>query len=224
MPAYLTIIAEARMSIQYHETLHRGAAAIERMRSFEVAICGAGALGANIAESLARMGFGALALIDRDRIEERNLSTQPYARADIGQLKARALANMLYRATGATADARPRELAAGNAGRLLRGARLVIDTFDNSASRAAVAGWCAESGVPCLHAGLAAGYGEVVWNDEYRVPSPANDDVCDYPLARNLAMIVASVACEAAARFVAGGERAGWTITLDDFAIRRLGA
>jgi molybdopterin/thiamine biosynthesis adenylyltransferase len=43
-----------------------------------VTVCGAGALGANITENLARSGAGSLVVIDRDRIEERNLSTQPY--------------------------------------------------------------------------------------------------------------------------------------------------
>jgi tRNA A37 threonylcarbamoyladenosine dehydratase len=33
-------------------------------------------IGANT-ESLARSGFGKLTVVDRDRIEERNLSTQP---------------------------------------------------------------------------------------------------------------------------------------------------
>jgi hypothetical protein len=36
----------------------------------------------------------------------------------------------------------------------------------------------------------------IVWNPIYRVPSPANDDVCDYPLARNLVMLTVAVACE----------------------------
>jgi tRNA A37 threonylcarbamoyladenosine dehydratase len=59
-------------------------------------VCGAGALGANIAESLARSGFCQLRVIDR--IQDRNLSTQPYYRSDIGAFKAKILANNLYRA------------------------------------------------------------------------------------------------------------------------------
>ena len=43
---------------------------------------------------------------------------------------------------------------------------------------------------------LAADYAEIIWNDRYRVPSPSHDDVCDYPLARNLVTLAVSVACE----------------------------
>lgn len=39
--------------------------------------------------------------------------------------------------------------------------------------------------IPCLHIGLANSYAEIIWNSIYRLPSPTNDDVCDYPLARN---------------------------------------
>src|SRR5438034_11772166 len=123
------------MSIFYHEQLDRAAEVMARLREFPVAVCGAGALGANIAESLARSGFGRLRVIDRDRVEERNLSTQPYYRSEIGALKAKMLANALYRALGTTVDARAEELTAANVGRLLGGSDLVIDTFDNSAAR-----------------------------------------------------------------------------------------
>src|SRR5260370_34058423 len=63
-----------------------------------ITICGAGALGGTLTETLARMGFTRLKLIDKDRVEMRNLSTQPYSRAEVGAPKARAFANMLYRA------------------------------------------------------------------------------------------------------------------------------
>jgi tRNA A37 threonylcarbamoyladenosine dehydratase len=48
---------------------------MEQLKDFAVSVCGAGALGANIIENFARSGFGKLVVIDRDRIEERNLST-----------------------------------------------------------------------------------------------------------------------------------------------------
>jgi molybdopterin/thiamine biosynthesis adenylyltransferase len=208
------------MSIYYHEQLYRTAELMARLREMKVTICGAGALGANIAESLARSGFERLKVIDRDRVEERNLSTQPYYRSDIGAFKAKILANSLFRALGVTVDARAEELTAVNAGKLLGGSDLVIDTFDNSIARQAVKDACAAAGLPCLHAGLAADYAEVIWNEAYRVPSAANDDVCDYPLARNLVTLAIAVACEVVIRYAATGEQANFTITLGDFSVR----
>lgn len=191
-----------------------------RVRDLPLTVCGAGALGANIAESLARQGFGRLRVVDRDRVEERNLCTQPYGRAEIGAHKARLLAHALYRALGVEVDARTEELTARNAVKLLGGSALVVDAFDNSVARGAVHDYCAAAGVPGLHAGLAGDYAEVIWNEVYRVPSAAQDDVCDYPLARNLVMLAVAVACEAVVEFVATGARRSFTITLRDLAVR----
>lgn len=211
-----------RQGFLFHEELHRSVGLIERMRSSPVAICGAGALGANITESLARSGFESLTVIDRDRIEERNLSTQPYQRGDIGQWKGKILANTLYRAVGVRVEVHARELTSSNVAKLLAGATLVVDTFDNSPSRRAVAEWCASASIPCIHAGLATSYAEVIWNEIYRVPSPAQDDICDYPLARNLVMMTASIACESIIRFIESGARASYTMTLEDMTIEEL--
>src|SRR5450755_858288 len=79
----------------FHEERH---ASLAPFADRLITICGAGALGGNLTETLARMGFSRIRLIDKDRVEMRNLSTQPYSRAEVGSPKARALANMLYRA------------------------------------------------------------------------------------------------------------------------------
>jgi molybdopterin/thiamine biosynthesis adenylyltransferase len=208
------------MSIFFHEQLHRTPALMAQIKDFPVTVCGAGALGANLTENLARSGFCKLVVIDRDRIEERNLSTQPYYKSDVGAYKAKILTNTLYRALGVTVDGRSKELTAANAPQLLRDTSLVIDTFDNSVARQAVKDYCKEAKLPCLHVGLASNYAEVIWNDIYRVPSAANDDVCDYPLARNLVMLTVAVACEVIITFVASGQRQSFTVTLGDFAVK----
>jgi molybdopterin/thiamine biosynthesis adenylyltransferase len=191
-----------------------------QLQDFPVTVCGAGALGANITENLARSGFGKLVVIDRDRIEERNLSTQPYYKSDVGAYKAKILSNTLYRALGVTVDGRSKELTTANAAQLLRDTSLVIDTFDNSVARQAVKDYCQKAQLPCLHVGLASDYSELIWNEIYRVPSPVNDDVCDYPLARNLVILTVAVACEVIINFVASAQQQSFTVTLGDFAIR----
>ena len=79
---------------------------------------------------------------------------------------------------------------------------------------------CRAAGLPCLHAGLFADYGEVIWDESYRVPQDVAGDVCDYPLARNLVLVTVAVASEALVRFVLGGVKQDWSITLRDFAVR----
>jgi len=202
-----------------HEALYRGAEVIDKLGRTSIVICGAGALGANIAESLVRAGAQTLRVIDRDRIEERNLSTQPYRRTDVGSFKAKTLANDLYRATGTKVGAESVELGGANAAKLLTGADLVVDAFDNSVARGLVKEVCGARDLAAVHAGMASDYSEVIWSELYRVPSPTNDDVCDYPLARNLVTLTVSVACEVILRWVATGERQSYTVTLADLSV-----
>lgn len=209
------------MSIFYHEELYRSNELIHKIKRLNVTICGAGALGGNITESLARSGFGLLKVIDFDRIEERNLSTQPFQKSDIGAFKAQMMSNILYRAVGAKIDGVIKKLEENNVHKLLRGSDLVIDVFDNSVSRQIVKDYCIDKKMPCLHVGLAGDYAEVIWNELYRVPSATNDDVCDYPLARNLVTLATSVACEVIVGFAAKGLKDSYTITLGDFAVKK---
>lgn len=210
------------MNITFHESLYRTKTAMEKLRGHDIVICGAGALGANIAESLARAGVERLTVIDRDRVEEHNLSTQPFQTDDIGARKAEVLAHTLYRAVGQEVNSVCKELDRTNVHKLLKNATLVIDCFDNSVSRRIVTKHCLEKNVPCLHAGLADGFAEVIWNDHYRVPSPSQDDICDYPLARNLVTLTTAVACETVIKSLLGGTLENWSITLKDLQIAPL--
>ena len=95
-----------------------------------------------------------------------------------------------------------------------------MDSFDNSESRELVREYCELTDTPCMHVGLYADYGEVMWNTDYQVPQNVEGDVCEYPLARNLVMLASSVAAEVAVQFLATGKQTDWSITLGDFSIR----
>jgi molybdopterin/thiamine biosynthesis adenylyltransferase len=208
------------MPSYYHERLYRSTEVMTKMRTFSITLCGAGAIGSNMAENLVRTGFETIKVIDYDRVEQRNLSIQPYYRSDIGGHKATILANTLYRAMGVKVESKVVELTSHNADKLLKGCQLVIDGFDNHAARAAVSNYCHSAKLPCLHIGLANDYAEIIWNNEYRVPSTALDDVCDYPLARNLVLLTIAVASEVVIAFVKDGTQKSLTVTLQDFAIK----
>ncbi|KAF0226399.1 MAG: UBA/THIF-type NAD/FAD binding protein, partial [bacterium] len=51
-------------------------------------------------------------------------------------------------------------------------------------------------------------------------PSAAQDDICDYPLARNLVMLAVAVASETIVTFIDKVKKENFTITLTDFAIK----
>ena len=205
-----------------HEEAYRGQDALARLAAVPITLCGAGALGSLLADNLVRQGFRQWKVIDRDRVEEPNVGTQLYGEAEVGVLKVEALRNRIFRAVGVEIEAVSKELSERNARSLLKGSALVLDTFDNSASRGLVQQHCRALGVLCLHVGLFADYAEAIWDDEYRVPSDVADDVCEYPLARNLVLMAVSVASELVIRHILEGSKTGWSITLRDFAVRPL--
>jgi molybdopterin/thiamine biosynthesis adenylyltransferase len=206
----------------HHEAIYRGADSLAKLAQCSVTVCGAGALGSHVADNLARQGFQKIRAIDRDRVEEHNVSTQLYGESDIGGWKVEILRQRLFRATGVEIEAVRKELTDRSARSLLQDGGLVIDTFDNSAARRLVQEHCRALNLTCLHAGLYADYGEVIWDEHYRVPRDVAGDVCDYPLARNLVVLIAAIASEVVVRFVLDGKREDWSATLRDFAVRLL--
>jgi molybdopterin/thiamine biosynthesis adenylyltransferase len=206
----------------HHEQLYRGVDLAQKLAEVRVTLCGAGALGSNLADTLARQGFQRLRVIDRDRIEEHNVSTQTYGEADVGAWKVDVLRSQLFRATGIEIETINKELTDRTTAKLLKDSDVVVETFDNSASRLLVKTHCQSNNIACLHAGMFADYGEVVWNERYRVPANVGQDVCDYPLARNLALLTVAVAADTLLRYLASGVKENWSITLGDFAIRPL--
>jgi molybdopterin/thiamine biosynthesis adenylyltransferase len=203
----------------YHETLYRGADAMERLAELQLTVCGAGAVGSNLVDTLVRQGVRQVTVIDFDRVEAHNVGTQTYAESDAGAFKVEVLQAEVFRAVGVEITAMRKRLTAGNVGRLLDGAGLVIDGFDNHDSRALVTEHCLKAGIPCLHVGLSADYAEVLWNEHYRVPRDVMEqavDVCDYPLARNLIQFAVALASEAVIRFVLEGARTSYSFTLRD--------
>jgi len=202
----------------FHEERH---ASLSTFADKAITICGAGALGGNLTETLARMGFSRIKLIDRDRVEMRNLSTQPYSRAEVGAPKARALANTLYRSVQAKLEPAVVELTAANAHNLLKESALAVDAFDNHAGRAAVSETTRTLALPCLHVGFSGDglYGSGIWEPDYLVPQETPGDPCDYPLTRPFALALTALAVRAITDFFQTGQRNGFELTWNDLTI-----
>jgi len=162
------------MESLFHEEIARGTGAMKKLWGSTVIVCGAGALGGNLLENLAKSGLGTLIVIDDDRIEKRNISTQPYGEREIGMQKVKALGNRIYKDIANNIQMHAIRLTQDNVCKLIETKclvpRVVVDTFDNSVSRQIVAKHCGAYHIPCLHAGMVDGYSEVVWNEEYTLP------------------------------------------------------
>ncbi len=205
-----------------HEALYRGADAIAKLSVIKITVCGAGALGSLLIDNLVRQGVRHVVAIDHDRVEAHNVGTQLYGQSDVGAFKVDALKALCFRSTGVEITAINKWLDERTIKKCLRDVELVIDTFDNSASRRLVTDYCHGNNLACLHLGLNADYGEVRWNETYRVPNDvAAQDVCAYPLARNLILLTVAVGSEAILRYVLEGRRENYSVTLKDLSINR---
>ena len=198
---------------------------IQALRACHVAVFGCGAAGGNLAEHLARMGVGSLALLDRDRVGPENLGLQPYETSDVGRTKVRALADRLGRAMP---DLRVLPLHGPLDAKLARralafdGLKLVVDAFDNVESRALAGRLAGAASVSCLHVGLSGdGFAEASWGEAYALAPAAAPDPCRVPLSRGLCLVLAALAGKALAERVAEQVEHSYSVTWKDLVVTR---
>lgn len=211
-----------------HEESYRSEKELATLAKKHIVVCGAGALGSLLIDTLARQGCENLTAIDMDRVEEHNLNTQIYGIGDVGQLKVAALQSRLYRDVYVELNVHNKEMTQSNIKKFCKKADIIVDVFDNSKSRKLVYDYANDNNISCIHAGMFEGYGEVMWNDNYTVPQDAQEedqDVCDYPLARNLVLFTSTICAEEIVNFLTQKEprKKNWAITLKDLKISSFG-
>ena len=69
---------------------------LERLQSLTTTVIGVGAIGRQVALQLAAIGASQIQLIDFDRVEPTNITTQGYLQRDLGQLKVAATAAQIH--------------------------------------------------------------------------------------------------------------------------------
>ena len=127
----------------------------------------------------------------------------------------------MFNIRGTLITAETKKVEESNIKKLIPTGHIVVDGFDNSASRKLITDHCLKNHIDCLHVGLATGYAEVVWNEVYRVPGDGGVDVCEYPLSRNITLLATTVAAEALIQYLATGNKNSYDITLGDLNITR---
>jgi molybdopterin/thiamine biosynthesis adenylyltransferase len=182
-----------------------------------ILFCGAGALGST-AVTLCRTLPAKLSIVDFDRVESKNLLSQAFTRQAVGKNKAEALKLQLRTFYGVDATAYPVRLTADNVATVAAGADLLVDCFDNAASRLVVRSYAVAAGVPSVHAGLAADgtFGLVRWGERF-VPDDADEPgqaTCVDGEHLPFIGLVAARLATVVARFVRAGEREDSLVTL----------
>lgn len=131
----------------FHDALvlRHGRALQDRLDHANVAICGLGGLGSNIALALARAGIGHLILVDFDRVDVSNLHRQQYRFSQAGQPKAFAMAENLREINPfIRVDAHDVRLTPENMGQFLEHADFICEAFDDPEAKAMLADFVLE--------------------------------------------------------------------------------
>jgi tRNA A37 threonylcarbamoyladenosine dehydratase len=125
----------------------------ERLQRALVVVVGLGGVGSHAANALARAGVGRLRLVDFDRLTASSLNRQLVARRDdVGQGKARALAEHLAAVSPAVA-VEPMEafFHTESAAEILRGPPdFVVDAIDSFTPKVALLRHCVSEGLPVV--------------------------------------------------------------------------
>lgn len=143
-----------------------GEAGQRRLQASRVLICGCGALGSVLADTLARAGVGWLRLVDRDFLEQNNLQRQVlFDEEDVRQQlpKAVAAAQRLRRInSGITIEPLVEDLHAGNIRRLCEGVHLLLDGTDNFETRFLLNDASLAWNIPWVYGGCVAAEGQTM--------------------------------------------------------------
>lgn len=137
-----------------------------RMSEGRALICGCGALGSVIANTLARAGVGNLRIVDRDFLELNNLQRQVlYDETDVssGLPKAIAARNRLQQINSKIQiEAVVADLDHRNVKRLIDGVDVIVDGTDNFETRFLLNDVSIESGIPWIYGGCIGAEGQTM--------------------------------------------------------------
>ncbi len=133
-----------------------------------IVFCGVGALGSTAA-LFCRNLDATLCFVDFDRVESKNVLAQAYVKQSIGRNKAEALKLQFQNFHGLKAEAFGVRLVAENVEALCGAADLLVDCFDNKASRELLSSFARKAGKPLVHAALSGDgtFGIVRWDERF---------------------------------------------------------
>jgi molybdopterin-synthase adenylyltransferase len=170
-----------------------GEAGQRRLGASRALLCGSGALGTVLAETLIRAGLGSLRIVDRDFVELSNLQRQVlFDESDVAERlpKAIAAAQKLRRINSSvTIEPVVADVDHTNVLGLVEGMDLILDGSDNFELRFLINDAALETGIPWIYAGVIGSHGQVmpIFPGQSgclrclidRLPEPGTTETCD---------------------------------------------
>lgn len=176
----------------------------------KIVFCGVGALGSHAALSCRNLAAD-FAFVDFDRVEAKNVASQGYVKPSIGKNKAEALKAIFSNFYGARAEAFGVRLGENNVDTLLGSADLIVDAFDNKASRDVLSTFARAKNKPLVHAAIAADgtFGIVRWDERFTADAEdhAGQATCEGGEHLPMLTLVASVLARTIQDFVKNGTK-----------------
>jgi molybdopterin-synthase adenylyltransferase len=135
-----------------------------------VVVVGVGALGSHVVQFVRNLDIS-IVLVDFDRVEIKNTSSQFHGRPSVGKFKVHSLSQTLQFLFGLKVEANPHRVTKDNVEAILGRADLILDCLDNGDSRRLVQGFARRTKTPCLHGALAAdgAFGRVIWDADFKI-------------------------------------------------------
>ena len=128
----------------------------EILQRKRVLVVGCGGLGGHLIDMLARIGVGALRVVDGDVFEPSNLNRQLLSEVPLlGVSKAKAAADHIARVNpDVTVESVQTFLTEGNATEILADCDIVMDALDNIPSRRILAAACEKASIPYIYGAI----------------------------------------------------------------------
>lgn len=190
-----------------------------KLLASRVLVCGCGALGSVLANTLVRAGVGRVTLVDRDFLEESNLQRQVlFQESDVADRLPKAIAAAgRLRAINSGVEVTPvvADVTAANLPELAAGHDLLLDGTDNFETRLLVNDYAVRESVPWVYGGVIGAEGRVmpIVPDETAClaclmpepPAPSQTETCDSAGVLGPAVnVVASLQAMEALKLLAG--------------------
>jgi molybdopterin/thiamine biosynthesis adenylyltransferase len=209
-----------------------GEAGQRRLLASRAVLCGCGALGSVLADTLVRAGVGHLRIVDRDFVELSNLQRQVlFDESDVANRlpKAVAAAEKLRRINSSvTVEPVVADVDHTNVLSLIEGADLILDGSDNFELRFLINDAALDTGIPWIYAGVIGSHGQVmpIFPGQSaclrclieRVPDAGSTETCDTAgILGPAVQVVASLAAVAALKILSGqSEKVSRTLSYVD--------
>jgi len=182
-----------------------------------IVFCGVGALGSTAAVLCRSLG-AELRLVDFDRVETKNLAAQSFVKQSIGKNKAEALKLQFWNFWTVKVEALGVRVVDDNVAEVCAGADLIVDCFDNRASREVLSAHARAHHTPLVHAALAAdgSFGLVRWDERFTPDAEdhAGQATCEGGEHLPFIGLLASALARAIQEFVKNGRRRDAMVSL----------